>query len=114
LVVDDTQIPQYSQSVLAFSTTSLESKPDTIRAFLRAWNKAVADMNKDPNAYRDILIKQTRVPESIQGTYNVPPFPENEITSEAEWEDVVKWAQEKGLLEQPVAYETAIDKSFMQ
>ncbi|HXV97009.1 MAG TPA: ABC transporter substrate-binding protein, partial [Anaerolineae bacterium] len=114
LVVDDAEIPEYSQSVLAFSTDSLESKPDTIRAFLRAWNKAVADMNKDPNAYRDVLIKQTRVPESIQGTYNVPPFPENEITSEAEWEDVVKWAQEKGLLEQPVAYETAIDKSFMQ
>ena len=114
LVVDDTEIPEYSQSVLAFSATSLESKPDTIRAFLRAWNKAVADLNKDPNAYRDMLIEQTRVPESIQGTYNVPPFPENEITSEAEWEDVVKWAQEKGLLEQPVAYETAIDKSFLQ
>jgi NitT/TauT family transport system substrate-binding protein len=114
LVVDDAKIPQYSQSVLAFSTGAMESKPETIRAFLRAWNKAVADINKDPNAYRDVLIKQTRVPESIQGTYNVPSFPENEITSPAEWEDVVKWAQDKGLIEQPVAYTEAIDTSFAQ
>lgn len=114
LVVDDAKIPQYSQSVLAFSAGAVESKPDTIRAFLRAWNKAVADINQGPNAYRDVLIKQTRVPESIQGTYNVPPFPENEITSQAEWDDVVKWAQEKGLIEQPVAYETAIDTGFVQ
>lgn len=114
LVIDDTKIPQYSQSVLSFSTNVLENKPEAVRAFLRAWHKAVADINKEPNAYRNVLIEKTRVPESIQGTYNVPPFPENEITSQAEWEDVVKWAQAKGLIEQPVAYDTAIDKSFMQ
>ncbi|GIK36274.1 MAG: metal ABC transporter substrate-binding protein [Chloroflexota bacterium] len=114
LVIDDTKIPEYSQSVLSFSTTALENKPEAVRAFLRAWNKAVADLNKDPNAYRNVLVEKTRVPESIQGTYNVPPFPENEITSQDEWDDVVKWAQDKGLIEQPVAYDTAVDKSFMQ
>jgi NitT/TauT family transport system substrate-binding protein len=114
LVVDDAAIPQYSQSVLAFSTTSLESKPEAVQAFLRAWNKAVADINKDPNAYRDVLIEKTRVPESIQGAYNVPQFPENEITSESEWADVVQWAQEKGLIKNIVAYKDAIDTSFMK
>jgi NitT/TauT family transport system substrate-binding protein len=114
LVIDDSKIPQYSQSVLSFSITALENKPEAVRAFLRAWNKAVADLNKDPNTYRNVLIEKTRVPESIQGTYNVPPFPANEITSQSEWDDVVKWAQNKGLIEQPVAYDTAVDKSFMQ
>jgi NitT/TauT family transport system substrate-binding protein len=114
LVIDDATIPEYSQSVLAFSRASLESKPDTVRAFLRAWNKAVADINKDPNAFRDVLIEKTRVPESIQGSYNVPPFPENEITTETEWNDVVQWAQEKGLIKNPVAYKDAIDVSFVQ
>lgn len=114
LIVDDTQFPQFSQSVLAFSTDTLESKPDTIRAFLRAWNKAVDDINQDPNAYRDVLVENTRVPPSIQGTYNVPQYPKGEITSEAEWNDVVEWAQDKGLLEQPVAYEQAVDGSFAQ
>lgn len=114
LIVDDAEIPQFSQSVLSFSTESIESKPDTIRAFLRAWNKAVDDLNQDPNAYRDVLIENTRVPESIQGTYNVPPFPKGEITSEAEWNDVVEWAQEKGLVEQPIPYDRSVDTSFVQ
>ena len=114
LIVDDTQFPEYSQSVLAFRTDSLTQKPDTIRAFLRAWNKAVADINQDPNAYRNVLIENTRVPPNIQGTYNVPRFPEGEITSEAEWNDVVEWAQGKGLLDEPVPYDRAVDTSFLE
>lgn len=114
LIVDDSQFPQYSQSVLAFKTDSLKQKPGTIRAFLRAWNKAVADINQAPNTYRDVLIETTRVPPNIQGTYNVPHFPAGEITSEAEWNDVVDWAMSKGLLQESVPYDRAVDSSFIQ
>jgi NitT/TauT family transport system substrate-binding protein len=114
LVVDDTQIPQFSQSVLAFTASTRQNKPNAIRAFLRAWYKAVADINRNPNAYRNVLVDNTRVPPSIQGSYNVPRFPENELTTEAEWADVVHWAQEKKLIEQPILYETSVDKSFGQ
>ncbi len=114
LIVDDTQFTEYSQSVLVFTTDALEKKPDTVKAFLRAWDKAVADLNKDPNAYRDVLIENTRVPPNIQGTYNVPKFPEGEITSEAEWNDVVDWALEKGLLDKPVPYEQAVATEFVR
>jgi NitT/TauT family transport system substrate-binding protein len=115
LVVDDSQFDQvrpFAQSVLAFNTTAIERKPDTIRAFLRAWNKAVADINADPNAFRRVLIENTRVPPNVQDTYNIPPFPSGEITSQAEWQDVVEWALEKELLDEPVPYERAIDPTF--
>jgi NitT/TauT family transport system substrate-binding protein len=114
LVVDDTQIPQFSQSVVAFTTDAVQNKSNAVRAFLRAWRKAVADINRNPNAYRNVLVDNTRVPPSIQGSYNIPKFPENELTTEAEWADVVQWAQEKKLIDQPVSYETAVDKSFGQ
>ncbi len=114
LIVDDAEFPQYSQSVLTFRQASLAEKPEAVRAFLRAWNKAAADINQDPNAYRDVLIEQTRVPENIQGTYNVPPFPINELTTEAEWDDVAGWLQEKGLLDQPAPYDKVVDKGFLQ
>ena len=114
LVVDDAQFPDFSQSVLVFRTDTLERKPETVRAFLRAWNKAVADLNQEPNTYRDLLIEKTRVPPNIQGSYNVPRFPEGEITSEAEWNDVVDWAQGKGLLDEPVPYDRAVDSSFLE
>ncbi len=114
LVVDDTQFSQFSQSVLAFRTDTLVSKPDTVRAFLRAWNKAVSDLNADPNAFRSVLIENTRVPPNVQESYNIPPFPSGEITSEAEWNDVVEWALEKGLLDEAVPYERAVDRSFVE
>lgn len=114
LIVDDTQFPEYSQSVLVFRTDSLSSKPETVRAFLRAWNMAVADINQNPNAYRDVLVENTRVPPIVEGTYNVPKFPEGEITSEAEWNDVIEWAQGKGLLDEPVPYDQAVDADFVQ
>jgi len=114
LIVDDTQFPEYSQSVLVFRTNSLSSKPETVRAFLRAWNMAVVDINQNPNAYRDVLVENTRVPPIIEGTYNVPKFPEGEITSEAEWNDMIEWAQGKGLLDEPVLYDQAVDADFVQ
>lgn len=113
-IVDDAEYPQFAQSVLSFSRAAVENKPETVKAFLRAWNKAVDDINQNPDKFRDVLIEQTRVPESVQGTYQMPPFPKNEITSAAEWEDVVLWLQDKGLLEQPVPYAEAVDKSFIE
>ena len=114
LVVDDTQFPQYSQSVLAFTTDTLDEQPNTTKAFLRAWNKAVADINKDPNAYRDVLIEKTNVPPMIQGTYEVPQYPAAEITTESEWNDVLSWMQDKGLVNGPVSYGESVDKRYLE
>ncbi|RMF26765.1 MAG: thiamine biosynthesis protein [Chloroflexi bacterium] len=113
LLVDDSQYTQYSQSVLAFHVKALKEKPDTVRKFMVAWNKAVADLNANPEAYEDLLIEVGRVPPSIQGTYKMPPFPQGEITSEGEWEDVVNWLLEKGLIKKPIPYSDAVNPDFV-
>jgi NitT/TauT family transport system substrate-binding protein len=112
LVVDDSQHTQYSQSVLSFSTGAIESKPNTIEKFLKAWNRAVEDLNTNPDQFSDLMIEKGRVPESIQGTYQMPPFPEGEVPSQAEWQDVVDWLLEKGLIDQPIGYEDSITTDF--
>jgi len=114
LVVDDSQFMGYSQSVLAFNLQALEDKSQTVDKFLAAWNKAVADLNSDPEAYRDLLIEKGRVPESVQDSYAMPPFPEGEITSPDQWDDVVAWLLDKGLIEREIPYDEAIDTSFVQ
>ncbi len=113
LIVDDSQYTQYSQSVLAFHVKALKEKPDTVRKFMVAWNKAVAELNANPEAYEDLLIEVGRVPPSIQGTYKMPPFPQGEITSEGEWEDVVNWLLGKGLIEKPIPYSDAVNPDFV-
>jgi NitT/TauT family transport system substrate-binding protein len=114
LVVDDSQYTEYSQSVLSFSTEAVASKPNTIQKFLQAWNRAVQDLNGTPEQFSDLLIEQARVPESIQGSYKMPPFPAGEIPSQAEWEDVVDWLLEKELIDQPISYEDSISTEFTE
>jgi NitT/TauT family transport system substrate-binding protein len=114
LVVDDSQHVQYSQSVLSFSTGAIESKPNTIERFLKAWNRAVQDLNGNPEQFSDLMIEKGRVPESIQGSYQMPPFPAGKVPSQAEWQDVVDWLLEKGLIDQSIAYQDSISTDFLE
>jgi NitT/TauT family transport system substrate-binding protein len=113
LVVDDSQYGHYSQSVLSFGTAAVESKPNTIKKFLKAWNEAVADLNNQPEQFSDLLIEKGRVPESIQGSYRMPPFPSGEVPSQEEWQDVVNWLLEKELIDKPIDYQDSVLTDFV-
>ena len=114
-LIDDTLFveQQYSQSVLSFSATVLEERPEDVRAFLRAWYRAVQDLNANPNTYRQLLLENTSVPESVQDSYSIPPFPVGEITSEAVWDDVNTWLVARGIIAQAALYADSVDASFL-
>ena len=108
LVVDDTMHSQYSQTVLAFSQSSLDGKPGTIRKFLVAWNRAVKDLNGQPGEFASLLIDKGRVPESVRGSFPMPTFPEADMPTQAEWRDVVEWMLQKKLLDRELAYDSSV------
>ena len=114
LVVDDSQHTRYSQSVLCFAQSAVEAKSDTIEKFLKAWNRAVRDMNGNPEEFTDLLIDKGRVPESIRDTYQMPSFPVGEVPTEAEWQDVVDWLLSKGLIEHPLPYDGSVLRVFVE
>jgi NitT/TauT family transport system substrate-binding protein len=112
-VVDDSAYPHYSVSVLSFSVEALQRKADVIGHFLKSWNRAAAEVNADPEAYRPILLEKIRVPENIQRTYPIPPFPLKKVPEKAEWEDVMAWMVEKHLLDSPLPYEDSVTGAFL-
>jgi NitT/TauT family transport system substrate-binding protein len=113
LVLDDTSIPDLSQSVLAFSSQSLANKPEAVRRFLHAWEMAVQELDANPEKYRDLLIQVGRVPESIQGSYKMPPFPQASVPTPEQVADVNQWALDRGLVETEVPYERMVDASYL-
>ncbi len=113
LIADDTRYPQYSQSVLTLRNETLQNKPDTVKKFLAAWEKAVNELNAHPEKYQDLLIQQGRVPKSIEGTYKMPPFPEKGVPSQAEVADVIKWLRDKGAVSRDIPYGEMVDASFL-
>jgi NitT/TauT family transport system substrate-binding protein len=113
VVTDDTLVRELSQSVLAFSSEALSTKGEAVSLFLQAWEKAVAELNANPVQYHDMLIEKGRVPESIQGTFEMPIFPEATVTTPQQLADVVQWALQKGLVENDMPYEQMVDDSFL-
>jgi NitT/TauT family transport system substrate-binding protein len=113
LIIDDTSVPELSQSILAFSVDALEGKPEAVRRFLAAWEMAVEELNQNPDKYMALLIETGRVPESIQGTYQMPPFPEASVPSSEQLADVVSWALDNGLIQDEISYERMVDDRYL-
>lgn len=116
LVEDDRALVDtgFSQSVLSFRRAIVEEQPEKVEAFLRAWMRAAEDINADPEAYRDLWIEQTNVPDSVKDSYQLPPFPTYEITQPEAWEDTVDWLNEQGIIESRPTYEDTVDPSFVE
>jgi NitT/TauT family transport system substrate-binding protein len=112
-VIDDTSVPDLSQSILTFSIEVLETKPEAIRKFLKAWELAVAELNSNPGKYRNLLIEKGRVPEAIQGAFQMPPFPQASVPTPEQLADVVNWSLDKGLIEENIPYERMVDRSYL-
>jgi NitT/TauT family transport system substrate-binding protein len=113
MVINDTSMPDLSQSILAFNIEALEGKPDAVRRFLQVWEMAANELNANPEQYTALLIEKGRVPESIQGTFKMPPFPEASVPTPEQLADVVEWALTKGLIKNDVPYERMVDDSYL-
>ena len=112
-IVDDSAYPGYSVSVLSFNINSLRNKAHAVRLFLKAWDRAAAAINKNPEAFRGLLLKKIRVPKNIQQTYKIPPYPRREVPNAGQWADVMAWMTEKGLLTSALSYDGSITAEYL-
>ena len=112
-VVDDSTHPQYSVSVLSFNTNALQNKAAAVRSFLKAWDRAAADINANAESFRPLLLKKIRVPKNVQQTYQIPPYPRREVPDKKQWTDVMTWMVSKGLLDAPLPYKDSITTDFL-
>ncbi len=113
LIVDDSTHSKYSLSILTFSLGSLDRRPEAVRRFLRAWDRAAADINADPDAYRNLLLQKIRVPKNVQQTFKIPVYPRKEVPNQTQWMDVMNWMVARGLLDNALAYEESITAKFI-
>ncbi|MDA3938914.1 MAG: ABC transporter substrate-binding protein [Spirochaetia bacterium] len=113
LVTDDLSHPEFSISVLSFTTALTDNNSHAVKGFIRAWNKAVKDLNSNPETFRKLFLEKVRVPEIIENTFRIPEFPYGEIPDQNQWNDVINWLQEKKLLETSPLYESSITDIFI-
>ncbi len=108
IIVDDTKYPEYSLSVITFRTDVLTKRAGDVKKFLAAYDQAIADIRATPDKFRNILIERGRVPDQLKDKYQFPPFPNPGLPTQAQWDDVVRWALDRKLITAPVTYESSV------
>ena len=113
VILDDRQVTKYSYSTYAFRKAVIDAQPDAIRAFLVAVEDAVKMINQDPQKWSNLLSEQKVVPEPLKGSFVVPKFVTASIPTQAQWDDVLAWEKEKGLVKNEVSYTDSVTDRFL-
>lgn len=112
-IVDDSSHPEFGNSVISFRKAVIDADPEAVQGFLAAVDQAVQDINEDPEKWDELLTEQSLVPAPLIGNYKIPTFPSGTLPSEAQWEDVVEWSLEKGLISAIVSYNESVNADFL-
>jgi NitT/TauT family transport system substrate-binding protein len=113
IVMDDSAHPEYGFSIYSFRKSVIDAHPKAIKGFLAAIDEAVALINADPTKYTSILSDNNIVPPPLLDAYKVPPFPAAGVPTEAEWNDALSWAKDKGMLDMDVSYADSVTDAYL-
>jgi len=113
VVLDDSKHPEFAYSTISFLKSSIDEHPDAIRNFLAAVEEATDLINNDPSKWENVLVERKLVPEPLMGTYQLPPYPKASVPSQAQWDDVMAWTKEKGLIDKDISYTESVNASFL-
>lgn len=112
-VLDDSMNPEYGFSVYSFRKDVIDANPEAVKAFLAAIEEARSLINPDTSKYTSLLSDKGLVPPPLLETFRVPPFPQSEVPTEAEWNDGLAWLKEKGILTVDVSYADSVNGSLL-
>ncbi len=113
LILDDTQHPEYSNSTYAFRKAVIDQHPEAIRSFLAAIEEAISLINRDPAKWSSLLVEQKIVPPTLTSSYQAPTFVAASLPSVTQWQDVLAWAKEKGIIKTDVPYADSVNGNFL-
>ncbi|MCC7358951.1 MAG: ABC transporter substrate-binding protein [Anaerolineales bacterium] len=113
IVVSDAAHPELGHSELSFSAAFVAAHPEAVRGFLRAWEKAVADINADKTAWNSLLAANKLLSDQLIDSYLLPDYPTAAVPTEAQFRDVNDWAKERGLINKDLSYADSVDSSFL-
>jgi NitT/TauT family transport system substrate-binding protein len=111
-VVSDRTHPEHSNSVISFSVQAIKDKPNTIRKFLLAYEKAVGDINADPTQWQTVLNENKIIPPALTN-YTLPPYPKASVPTQEQFVDVLNWMKNVGMVTSDVPYANLVDASFL-
>jgi NitT/TauT family transport system substrate-binding protein len=112
VVIDDSKTGT-GKSVITFSHQAVTGQAEAIRRFLAAYEEGVQTLAQAPNDYLDLMVDKAKVPDILRATFKVPSFPEGQLPTREDMDDVTKWMVEKGLLAEQIPYEKLVAEGLL-
>jgi len=113
LILDDTLRPEYSFSTISFRKSVIDQDAQAVRNFLAAVEDATDRINAEPAKYAALLVEQKILPPPLANTFKVPTFVKAGVPNQAQWNDMLAWAKEKGILKQDVSYSESVNPGLL-
>jgi NitT/TauT family transport system substrate-binding protein len=87
-----------ASGVILFREIVLSDRADDVRAFYRAYDRAVAEINGHPEAWRAVVIEACQFPKGLETGLAFPRFLPAYLPGEADVRDVAAWMIDHGLI----------------
>jgi len=100
--------------VLLFTKKALADKGREISAFYRAYDRAVAAVNADPESYRQAIVDRCEFPPAVTRLMRIPRFHAAFVPEPAEVAAVATWMCAKGLVPAAPAYDEIVSPGFLR
>ena len=114
-VISSTDSLGINPGVLLFKTDAIQSKNAEVAAFYRAYNSAVEYLKSAPvSEYADILVDVAGFPADVKDSLTLPVYTPAALPSADDFDGVMAWLTEKGLIKQTYQYDDLVGKSFVK
>ncbi len=114
-VIDSTDNLGINPGVLLFKADVIESKKAEITAFYKAYNSAVEYLKTAPaSEYANILVDVAGFPADVKDSLTLPAYTPAALPSADDFDGVMAWLTEKGLIKQAYKYDDLVNKSFVK
>ena len=120
-ILADASTLEHQNGVMLFNSSALMEKAEPVRAFLVAFERAVATLNAmdgDADAFRafsdDIALEHSQASYNIYSDFlPLPTFATASVPDVAQFTEMHDWLLAKGHISEAQAYEDVIDGSFL-
>lgn len=109
----DSDILGVTAGVLVFTRKALAEKPREIAAFYRAYDRAVAEVNRKPEAFRAAIVSKCGLPPAVAGIMRIPRFRSAYLPGPEDVQDVARWMAGKKLVAVLPRYADIVSSSFV-
>ncbi len=111
-IIMDDQNSRLGLSVLEFKKDFIDDHPRLVQLIVEIHDTSISNINSNPSNYEHLLSEKARLPEVLQESFRMPPFPVGDVPTEAEIKRSNDWLLSKGLIDSARSYEEVVNTEF--